>query len=266
MKLRFIRYLIIFCYTYIIIDNKLFSQPIIAKLQKDTVKILVQYNVYNGYINDSAYTRAMPCFVYLGKTGSISVIEIQKIEDWLKEKSETSSSDPNIRKMVEEQMKSSEALKKSLITVMIRKYNDPAYYTYKHADDQNVLLQDTSVFHWTLTNEFKTINTFRCQKATARQGNSLVNAWFTEQIPIPSGPGFINGLPGLILEYFNPQNSVCYKVREISSDNIISNKFKELPVSTLVKKSEYDILVQKDQQKIKNIQKMIESGKVQQNN
>ncbi|HEV7347608.1 GLPGLI family protein [Telluribacter sp.] len=55
---------------------------------------------------------------------------------------------------------------------------------------------------WKLTGETKKINGYDCMQATYTQPerNQPVVAWFTEAIPVPTGPAGYGGLPGLILE------------------------------------------------------------------
>lgn len=63
---------------------------------------------------------------------------------------------------------------------------------------------------WELTDEIKTINGFRSQKAVAKRNyyhfrsdkNIVRNivAWFAPEIPVSFGPDGFSGLPGLILE------------------------------------------------------------------
>jgi len=54
-------------------------------------------------------------------------------------------------------------------------------------------------FSWRLTNETRTYLDYRVVKATALVDSSIVEAWFTPDIPISGGPGLYSGLPGLIL-------------------------------------------------------------------
>jgi GLPGLI family protein len=61
---------------------------------------------------------------------------------------------------------------------------------------------------WTVESEVKYILDYKCQKAisffqTRNGDNKKIVAWFTSQIPIPSGPYIYSGLPGLILEVDN---------------------------------------------------------------
>ena len=71
-----------------------------------------------------------------------------------------------------------------------------------------VLKKQSSTFNWEITNETKYIDGFLCYKAIADDNfvNSFgtfkykLTAWFSQNIPISSGPLCIGGLPGLILE------------------------------------------------------------------
>jgi len=64
-------------------------------------------------------------------------------------------------------------------------------------------------YKWNITKDTKTIKGYLCKKATTNSIEvdpedsayyGLVTAWFTEDIPIPTGPDRYCGLPGLILE------------------------------------------------------------------
>ncbi len=55
-------------------------------------------------------------------------------------------------------------------------------------------------FQWKLTGEQKKVKDYTCQKAICQVDENNIEAWFTPQIPVSSGPGEYCGLPGLILE------------------------------------------------------------------
>jgi len=52
---------------------------------------------------------------------------------------------------------------------------------------------------WVITNEKKIILGFDCTKAIAKNKDYLISVWFTEKIPVPSGPSNYFGLPGLVV-------------------------------------------------------------------
>ncbi|MFT3932518.1 MAG: GLPGLI family protein [Chitinophagaceae bacterium] len=54
---------------------------------------------------------------------------------------------------------------------------------------------------WKLSDDTMTVKGYACKKATAknRQGDDII-AWYTEAIPVSSGPEQFGGLPGLILQ------------------------------------------------------------------
>lgn len=54
--------------------------------------------------------------------------------------------------------------------------------------------------NWEITNETIKIGNYTCQKATLKQGQSIITAWFTSEIPSNEGPRNFYGLPGLILK------------------------------------------------------------------
>ena len=71
---------------------------------------------------------------------------------------------------------------------------------------------------WKLTEDTMTIKGFHCKKAQTknRQGDNVV-AWYTEEIPCPSGPDQFGGLPGLILQVDLGDGWMVSKAVEIST-------------------------------------------------
>ncbi|MEM7107640.1 MAG: GLPGLI family protein [Bacteroidota bacterium] len=67
--------------------------------------------------------------------------------------------------------------------------------------DRIFLISDESEKQaWKITGEQKEILGYVCQQATTVRDSSKIEAWFTPQIAVSSGPGKYGGLPGLILE------------------------------------------------------------------
>lgn len=66
--------------------------------------------------------------------------------------------------------------------------------TFKIAD-QNKSLK------WNITNEKQKIGAFACQKAILENDPFHTIVWFSQDIPLPYGPLFSNGLPGAVILY-----------------------------------------------------------------
>ena len=79
-----------------------------------------------------------------------------------------------------------------------------------------LIKEDRPSFPWRLTGEQAEFLGYPVQKATARHGESEVEAWFTPQIPIPGGPGIYGGLPGMILVVSVDQGQEQYSATSVS--------------------------------------------------
>lgn len=91
-------------------------------------------------------------------------------------------------------------------------------------DESYTVIDNKSKKNWDLYNEFKIIGGFNCQKAiTTFRGRTYI-AWFTIQIPVPTGPWKLNGLPGIILEAYDTKKEVNFLFKSLI---IKPNLFKE---------------------------------------
>jgi GLPGLI family protein len=70
-------------------------------------------------------------------------------------------------------------------------------------------------FKWVLRKDFKKIGKYSCQKAVAKIRGRNYEAWFTTEIPIPTGPWKLHGLPGLILEATDDSKKYRYIFQSI---------------------------------------------------
>ena len=59
---------------------------------------------------------------------------------------------------------------------------------------------DLDKYPWKLTGEQKKVLDFNCQQAVFSDDEKKVEAWFTPEIPVTTGPGEYGQLPGMILE------------------------------------------------------------------
>lgn len=77
------------------------------------------------------------------------------------------------------------------------------------------LVTDALNYSWKITNETKQIQNFTCYKATTAFRGNTFDVWFTPDIPINAGPWKWYGLPGLILEATDKDQSVVLKVEKV---------------------------------------------------
>jgi len=67
--------------------------------------------------------------------------------------------------------------------------------------NKNFIIEDKVNYHWIITDEEKTINNLKAIKANGlTRDKEPIEAWFTPEIPVSTGPENFMGLPGLILE------------------------------------------------------------------
>lgn len=78
-----------------------------------------------------------------------------------------------------------------------------------------VVKQDLPKMDWKIINEFKTIDNYKCQKATITYLDRSFEAWFTSEIAIQDGPAVFYGLPGLIIEMNSSNLLESYKLTKI---------------------------------------------------
>lgn len=94
-------------------------------------------------------------------------------------------------------------------------------------------------FDWEIKNEFETIKGIKAQKAVAwvlksenKDDKAYIEAWFTPEIPISSGPIEFGGLPGLIIKLIKNDTLtlILENVEESPTEEITIEKPKENPI------------------------------------
>ncbi|WP_159018064.1 GLPGLI family protein [Algibacter sp. L3A6] len=73
--------------------------------------------------------------------------------------------------------------------------------------------------NWTISNKFKSIGGYKCQKAEGNFRGRNYTTWFAIEIPLPFGPWKLNGLPGLILEAYDTKKEVYFYFKSIKYPN-----------------------------------------------
>lgn len=87
----------------------------------------------------------------------------------------------------------------------------------KSLTDPYVVKDNWLEINWVIFDEFKEIEGYKVQKAAGYFRGRKYVVWFTKEIPYPYGPAKLFGLPGVILETYNPAHktglraiNICY--------------------------------------------------------
>jgi GLPGLI family protein len=97
----------------------------------------------------------------------------------------------------------------------------------KNVYDQSYIVSDSlQRFKWKLVDEYREIAGFNCRRATTILFDSLyIIAFYTEQIPVSSGPESFNGLPGMILGIVIPKLNFTYFATRVNATSISTEGF-----------------------------------------
>jgi len=81
------------------------------------------------------------------------------------------------------------------------KYNDHAFFKYEQLLEHHQFYSEGTLkdMEWNITDKTKTIYGLHCKKAVAKNKDFLMNAWFTTDIAVSTGPGIFLNLPGLVV-------------------------------------------------------------------
>jgi len=98
---------------------------------------------------------------------------------------------------------------------------------------------------WKLTNEQKVILNYPCVKAILQDTSQTVEAWFTAQIPVSSGPDSYGQLPGMILELSVNDGERLVVAKSVDFETPDPEKLKAPKKGKKVTKEEYEKIVDK---------------------
>lgn len=80
------------------------------------------------------------------------------------------------------------------------KENKNKYFKYEEIFKKDFYSDgDIKDIEWEITNEEKVISGMKCKKAVSKKKEFYITVWFTEDIPVSSGPANFFGLPGLVV-------------------------------------------------------------------
>ncbi len=77
--------------------------------------------------------------------------------------------------------------------------------------DRYIVEDSLPAIAWVISSEQKELSGFKCQKATGAFGGRVYDVWFTEDVPVSTGPHRLWGLPGLILDARSRDNMVSFR-------------------------------------------------------
>lgn len=94
---------------------------------------------------------------------------------------------------------------------------DTIYSRIPYFKKEILLLEEkTPTISWEIFNEIRKIGPYECQKAISKFRGRNYIAWFTNEIPIKSGPWKLQGLPGLIIVAYDTTREVQFTFTSIS--------------------------------------------------
>lgn len=104
-----------------------------------------------------------------------------------------------------------------------------------------VIKDSLKTFNWKFSNEVRDIAGFECKKAITKINDSVVVvAFYTDQIPLPSGPENFHGLPGMILGIAIPRLYLTIFATKIELANVAIHEPPILSEKKYTKWAKYD--------------------------
>ena len=98
---------------------------------------------------------------------------------------------------------------------------------------------------WKLTTDMSEFLGYQCHRATAMVNDTtLVEAWFTPEIPVPAGPDDYYGLPGLILVLTTDGGNRSYVASDVSLRPVDPSIIVAPTEGKRVTREEYDRIVE----------------------
>ncbi len=133
---------------------------------------------------------------------------------------------------------------------------DEQFY-YNLETDENIHMQDffrktflitdeAKKREWKMTKEQDVIMDYLCFKAVTGDSTDRVVAWFTPQIPTKAAPGFLHGLPGMILKAsFGEEGNVTLTATDVKLEELEDDAIVKPTKGKKVTSEEYKEIVKK---------------------
>ena len=109
--------------------------------------------------------------------------------------------------------------------------------------DRTFLVEGAERPNWKLTDDVSEFLGYMCNRAVATIDTTLVEAWFTPEIPVPAGPDDYYGLPGLILVVTTDNGNRSYVATEVSLRPVSAESIAAPTEGRKVTQEEFDKIV-----------------------
>jgi GLPGLI family protein len=131
----------------------------------------------------------------------------------------------------------------NLLEAYVRFENDSVVETREFLGRRFLIRDTRPSYEWRLSGEMSKVLGYTVQKATAVQDSSVIEAWFTPEIPVSSGPGLFGGLPGMILSVSVDSGRTVYSAAEINLTSVDEAAIKAPAGGEEVSRDEYEQIV-----------------------
>jgi len=127
----------------------------------------------------------------------------------------------------------------SQINIVANDLSSKTSIIQKRVFEETFLVSDSlRKIKWKITDEIRDIAGYQCRRANGLMMDSIyVVAFYTDMIPVSSGPESFSGLPGMILGVALPYENITWFANKVTekpiSDNNIAPPIKGKPVNNL---------------------------------
>lgn len=201
-----------------------------VKRQEDFKYVFMKYIILILFLFSGILVTAQPTFIYSGRIEferkTNQHIDLDGENEWMLEMKKqipkfvtdvfelVFSSDVSVYKLASENPDNKYMWggKPSTTDIVIQNHTSRQLSIQRDVFEQTYLLQDSlRNFQWRITEEKREIAGFDCRKAVTRICDSVyIVAFYTDQIPVSSGPESFGNLPGMILGLAVPRLSITW--------------------------------------------------------
>ena len=130
-----------------------------------------------------------------------------------------------------------------LLEVYVKNENGTVAETREFMSRTFLISGSRPVYEWKLSGEQSVFLGYSVHKATAVRDSSVIEAWFTPEIPVSAGPGLFGGLPGMILSVSVDSGHTVYSATEVNLTSVEEGVIKAPDDGEEVSREEYEEIV-----------------------